>query len=156
MTEHRDMTRVRRAVKGATIGVMEGHRARRKQHAELAASDLLQVAQVRIEGSCGATPVTVDFKVVWELPFLMRVAPTRTNFRQDRPHFNVGVEMLSNAPVMIDGQVRDWVIGDDEFVTAAKCRVLAFVPGATRKHRFSALVHMTFFGYGAPVEDDPE
>lgn len=150
---HRNAQHLHRALAGTTVEMLSAQRRERGQWAQLEAADQIQVVQVKFAGNVNQKPVLVDFTVNFELAFLMKVGPGQTKLGQDRPHFNVGVEIQHPVPIHIEAQVRDWVEDGSQFITGAKCRAQAWIPAATRRYNFSALIHMSFFGLCAPTED---
>jgi hypothetical protein len=65
------------------------------------------------------------------------------------PHFTFGV-MLESEPVAVTAVVREWLEQNDT-VVGARVSVGAYSPGSTVD--FRGYVHLTFQGFGAPVEE---
>ena len=156
MTTHHEEAKLQRSLVNITADTIEAKQRREDELGPLRAGDLVQVVQVKIGGDAAQTPVWIEKKVRWPNPFLMRVAPSAGNLGQDGPHFNSGFTLETAEPVILHAQIRDWVETDSRFVTGAVVRFGAYAPDATTPRKFAATVHMTFYGYGAPQEDDSE
>lgn len=156
MSGHRDIERLRRSINALTIGVVQAQRTRERELGPLSAGDIVQQVQVPVSGRVGRTPVQDDFEVQWEHPFLTRVAKGQSTMSFDNPTFATGIELKSADPVMLNVHLTDWVEDDSSFIVGAKVRLSAWSPNAPKLSRFSGIVHLTFFGYAAPTEEDPE
>lgn len=118
----------------------------------ISGGNMIQYRQVPVAGSVGRDPIEAEVRVDWSYPFV--AANAQTDSDMERPHFSYGVELLSAGPVMIVPQLTAWIDSDDGWTEAATFRVTAWVPGAKKKHDFSAILHLTFSGYAVPGEDD--
>lgn len=154
--KHRDSARLRRSLAALTIGVVDAQRVRQRELAPLAASDMVQQVQVPISGKVGRTPTSEIIDVQWPHPFLTRVSKMRTTMPFDNPTFTTGIELKSLATVMVEVQVVDWLDDDSSFLTGARVKMIAWSPDAPKMATFSGTVHLTFFGYAAPITDDSE
>jgi hypothetical protein len=71
------------------------------------------------------------------------------------PHFTYGAVITGGAPALITACVRQWDIDDTDTVHGATVAVGVCNPGTEVASRFIGQLHMTFQGYGAPVEGSP-
>lgn len=121
----------------------------------MAAGDVAQQVQVEVNGRVGQEPVVQTVEVKFPMPLLNRVAPNQHN-NTPNPTFASGVEIVTGGLVILQAQLQSWTEDDSSFIVGARMKLIAFSPNAHRRRRYSAVVHLTFFGYGAPVEDDTE
>jgi hypothetical protein len=99
--------------------------------------------------------VVATADVTFPLPFLNRVAPNQHN-NTPNPTFAAGIEIVTGGLVILQAQLQSWTEDESSFVTGAKMKFISYSPNAPRLRRYSAIVHLTFFGYAAPTEDDTE
>lgn len=154
MTDHAAEAQLQRSLTALTAGVPEAHEELERELEPTVDGHFAQQLQVPLSGEVGSTPVWTTFSVYWPHPFLMRVAPSRQAGSIKQPHFASGIELKSDARVIIEVQVMDWIENDSAFLKGAKMRAMAWAPGAGMNVRYSALLHMTFSGYAAPSDDD--
>lgn len=154
--EHVHTARLTRALDALTVGATEAER--RQHHADriVSGGDMAQHVRVELQGKVGNEPIYLEQRVSFPYPFLMKVAKLQTEGMTDRPHFNSGVELKSDSHVSIDPQVIGWIEDDSQFIRGAVIRCAVWSPDAPRLTRYSATVHLTFFGFAAPAEDDTE
>jgi hypothetical protein len=145
---------LQRSLSALTIGVVKGQEARRDALAPMKLGEMVQHQKLEISGRIGSSPVTTIQTVEWPYPFVYAPAQTDSDF--EKPHFNYGIEfdhVPSSVPhIMV--AVIDWLDDDDGFSTGAKLAVTAFIPGAAKKRQLNAIAHLTFWGFGAPSEDE--
>lgn len=115
---------------------------------------MIQAVQVPLQGRVAEKPQRVEVPVTWPYPFVY--APAQTDSNLELPHFAPGVELLSPSPVIIIAQLHAWTRNEEEWTNGATIGVTAWIPGAKKKHTFSAMLHLTFTGYGAPTEDEDD
>lgn len=137
-----------------TIGVVKGQQAREDALAPTRLGEMMQKQKLDIHGRVGSAPLTEIVTVEWPYPFVY--APAQRDDDSDTPHFNYGIEfehVPSSVPhIMV--AVIDWLSDDDGFTTGAKLAVTAYIPGAAKKRQLKAIAHLTFWGFGAPSDDD--
>lgn len=156
MSEH-DNHKLNRSLARATFEAVEARERHIAAIAPMAPGDMSQQVQVTISGKVGAHVIYQEIDVYWPNPFTMRTDSTSgTDSTLSNPHFNSGVEILTDGHVSIDPQVRDWIADDSDRVIGAKVRISVFAPNALKKRPYNANVHLTFFGYGAPQVDDDD
>lgn len=153
---------LQRSLSAMTIGVVKAQQSRDVALAPTQLSELVQHNQLRISGKVGEKPLTRVATVTWPYPFVYAPAQRDSNFTN--PHFNYGVEYgeaipTSATPIptdhpLIHVAVVNWLSDDNAFSTGADVAITAWIPSAKKKRQFSALAHLTFWGYGAPAEDD--
>jgi hypothetical protein len=153
-TDRRVMGSLERSMAALTIGTVKAREARSAMLDPISASNMIQYRQVPISGHVGKTPIVSEIVVDWPYPFT--VAPAQTDADAERPHFAVGVELLSTQTVMIVVQLLHWNDSADGWTESATLRVTAWVPEAKKKHDFNAILHLTFSGYGVPDEGDTD
>lgn len=142
-------------LEGVTVDLQDDAAAQRSEQDQIGASHVVQHVQIPISGYIGVSPLVTTVEVDFPYPFLMKVGPRQSKALAE-PHFNVGIVMKSEAHASIDVQVRDWIEDDSRFITGAKMKVRAWVPGAPRRVKFAATAHLSFFGYAGPRENDDE
>jgi hypothetical protein len=151
---HKQHHRLRRAMGAMTVDLLEQSRDHDDELRELTAGDMAQQVQLNVSGRAGKHLTYSEMNVTWPNPFLMRVAQDQIDTYLQNPHFAFGVELLTAEPTFIDAQVRSWNADTHDWVTGALVRITAWSPEARKKHKFGAIVHLTFFGYAAPAEAD--
>jgi hypothetical protein len=74
----------------------------------------------------------------------------------DRPHISVGCEIYTPVPVAINAVVMEWDVTDRNETVGAT--VALGVASSDQTTKFKGAVHLTFQGYGAPLNtfDDAE
>lgn len=145
-----------RSLAALTIGVQAQQEKREEKLAPTRLGNLVQAVQTPIKGEVGAKPVSTEVTVKWPYPFLYAPAQTNSNLRL--PHFAPGIELLDlpPAPVIIIPQLHRWLRNDDEWTLGCVVGLTCWGPGAPKKFKFSAMLHTTISGYGAPTEDEDE
>jgi hypothetical protein len=151
---HKGPHRLRRSMGAMTVDLLEGQRAHDQELLPLSAGDMAQQVQFNVSGRAGKHPTYSEVDVTWPYPFLMRLAQDQVESYLQNPHFAFGVELLTDGFLLLDAQVRSWTADDSNMVTGARVRVSAWSPEARKKHKFAAVLHLTFFGYAAPREDN--
>jgi hypothetical protein len=151
-----------RSLNALTIGVVKGMQAREQMLSRTTLSDMVQHAQIDIEGLVGQHPYSYMVPVMLPIPYVY--APVQHDSDLGYPHFNYGIELgqapstaLSAAaptdhPIILC-QVGGWISNDDGFTTGANVIVTSWIPGASKKRKFSATAHLSFWGFGAPTDD---
>lgn len=143
-----------RSLNALTVGVVKAREAREEQLAPLRLGNIIQALQVPLSGKVAEKPQRIEIPVSWPYPFVY--APAQTDSNLELPHFAPGIELLSPSPVIIIAQLHGWTRNDEEWTTGATVGVTAWIPGAKKKQEFTALLHLTFTGYGAPSEDEDD
>lgn len=144
---------LQRSLAALTIGTVKAREERDAMLEPISGSNMIQYRQIPVAGKVSEKPVHAEVNVDWPYPIV--AAPAQTDSDQERPHFALGVELLSTEPVMIFATVIGWIDADDGWTEGARLRITAWIPRARKKHDFSAILHLTFSGYGIPTEDDP-
>jgi hypothetical protein len=151
-----------RSLAALTIGVVKGMQAREQTLSRTTLSDMAQHAQIDIEGLVGQHPYSYMVPVSFPVPYVY--APVQHDSDLENPHFNFGIELgqapssaLSAAaptdhPIILC-QLAGWITNGDGFTTGANIVVTSWIPGASKKRKFSATAHLSFWGYGAPTDD---
>jgi hypothetical protein len=155
VSEARDRHRLGRGLARATVEATEARRRRDAELLPLSAGDMAQQVQLKVNGKVGKEPIITTVDATFPLPFLNKVAPNQHNNTPD-PTFAAGIQIVTGGLVILQAQLQAWIEDESSFVTGAKMRLIAFSPNAPRLRRYSAIVHLTFFGYAAPAEDDTE
>ena len=147
--------RLAQSLSSMTTGVMEEFRAHEVELEPLAGSDQAQHLQIPVSGRAGRRPVWSEVTVNWPNP-IITLDPTRNDMDITTPHFSFGVELKSDGFVIIQPQVKRWTQNPAEFWVGALLRVAAWIPEAPKQTGFSAIVHMTVFGWAAALADEEE
>lgn len=113
-------------------------------------AEYLQQFQVPVEGTLGGTAGWTDLSLEFDVPMLR--SPPGRRVPYDKPTYAFGAWIKSGIDGIIVANIRKW-IQSEEAVEGALMRVGAYAPGATNETAFSAEIHMTFQGYGAPFDD---
>lgn len=153
---HEDDFRLARGLARATIEATEADANHKAELAPLRGGQMLQHVQCPVQGRVGNRPVWQELAVTWPHPFLMAVSNGKSDTQLKVPQIATGVQLLTNEHIIIDVQIRDWAYDDSNFIVGATARVSAWSPLAGKKHDFSAIIHLSFFGYGSPKEEDTE
>jgi hypothetical protein len=156
MSDHRQAQRLMRSLARVTFEMAADRQRHEDAVALVAGGDMAQYVHVNVDGKVGREAVYLQQEIEFPYPFLMRVARTQTEGPQDSPHFSTGVEVKTDGHVMLDAQIRRWIEDDSQFITGAVVRIAVWSPDAPKLTTYSAIVHLTFFGFAAPVEDDTE
>jgi hypothetical protein len=155
VSEARDRHRLARGLARATVEATDAKTQRERELLPMSAGDMAQQVQIKVNGKVGKEPVTTNADVTFPLPFLNKLAPNQHNNTPD-PTFASGVEIVTGGLVILQAQLQAWTEDESSFIVGAKMKLVAFSPNAYRLRRYSAVVHLTFFGYAAPAEDDTE
>jgi hypothetical protein len=107
--------------------------------------------QIDIAGLSGGETIWKDVEVTF--PERFYAADGKRDTPNDDPHYSSGYTVESGPPVMISAHVSEWITsGDDEYL-GARVRIGAFDTANTGE-MFTGVVHLTFQGVGAPVDDE--
>lgn len=144
-----------RSLAELTLGQRKAAEDRQKLDDVLAGSDMTQNLQIPCGGSASRAPVWTKTLVLFPYPFLNNIDRTRTDSELVHPHFTYGVEIHSDANVIITTQIREWIEDPDTgWMVGAQVRVCAWCPQARKNHRWTGVIHLSFTGYGAPAEEE--
>jgi hypothetical protein len=153
---HRAQQALARGLHALSTDAIEGRESVEADDFPLASTEMVQRLHVPVEGAVGRSVVYTTLDVDWPYPFLNLAAANQHESDQEQPHFVLGVEVLTEEPVMLDAQVRAWQQDERGFYTGATVRFSAWSPEAIKVIKYSAVMHLTFMGYGAASEDDNE
>lgn len=145
---------LQRSLASLTIGVVRGMEERDDQLAPLRMGNIMQALQVDLKGRVSEKPITGELDIHWPAPFVPD--SSRSGGGLETPHWAPGVELLSTSPVIIIAQLTGWHRDTEGSFEGAKIGITAWIPGSKKKQEFSAMLHCTFVGYGAPIEDDED
>lgn len=146
-----------RSLDALTIGNADATADREERDKVLRGYDMSQNLQVPVAGVAGRDPVWVKTEVFWPNPFLTRIDRSRSDSDLEDPHFTYGIELQSDANVIVVAIVRDWIENPETgWLIGARVRVCAWCPQARKKHPFNGKLHMSFSGYAAPAESEDE
>lgn len=153
-TKRRVQGSLQRSLAALTIGTVKAREERSAMLDPISGGNMIQYRQVPVAGRVMKRPVSAEVNVDFDYPFA--IATARTDSDQERPTYNVSVELLSTGPVIILPQLVRWIDADDGWTEGAVVRVTAWIPEANKKHDFSAILHLSFSGYGVPTEDETD
>lgn len=122
----------------------------------LQGSDMAQHIQVEVNGRVGADPQWSDMQVYFPVPFMGHIDATRSEGSVEDPQMTYGVMMTTRAPIILQPQLTGYIQDETEAYTGATLQVLAWRPDGAKRTSFSAKIHLTFFGWGAPSEDESQ
>lgn len=143
-----DHHRLENMMKGVTIGTV---RARERYLSEKQVESLQEVEEqfkIEISGRAEEFPVWDQVKIKFGTTFVDATGQRDSPF--DRPHFTYGAEISSRNPVGVLACVMKWFVNDKGETTAARVAFGAVATDLSTK--FKGEVHMTFQGYGMPVD----
>lgn len=143
-----------RSLAHLTVGQAQAREAREAQLAYTKLGEMEQQLQVEIAGEVNSTISTTQQNVLWPYPFVY--APGQRDSSLQNPQFTFGIEIVSGFGVIILPTVTGWTRSPEGFFIGASVGIQAWLPNARKKHRFSAVLHATFTGYGAPQMDETD
>lgn len=141
-----------RSLSALTVGAIQKQQARRDELAYTKLGEMEQQLQVPITGAVTSAVTSAQIPVDWPYPFVY--APGQRDSSLEKPHFNFGLEMVSGYGVIIFPTVVGWHLSGEGFYMGAYIGIQAWFPNARKKQKFSAVLHATFTGYGAPQVDE--
>jgi hypothetical protein len=149
---------VSRSLAAIAIEEPQQHDEGEQMLAPLEGGDMAQNIQFPVSGNASAKAAWTSVEVFWRYPFFQKYDKSRTDSNLDNPTFTYGVEMLTDAPVVVFVAVRDWLESDEGWQIGARMRVSCFSPGfsGNKKIQFQGIVHCTFMGWAAPAEDETD
>lgn len=157
MPEH-PVHALHRAVGDLTLGIAKSMRARDARDAEMGLSEIMQQYQVRFSGvsdsAWGFAPVTLTF----DFPFFY--APGQRDSDFDRPHFWYGAETTgadgtgAGIAIAFSAVVSAWV-EEPKNGAIVGATVQIGVCG-TVQAAYEGIAHLTFQGFSALSEDEPD
>lgn len=152
-----EVHRLRHSLGQITVDAVDARLAHEREIAAVAPGDMIQQVQLTIAGEATATSGADEFEVYWADPFLHDVARGDMDYDLDNPSFASGIELLADAAVWVQVQVRRWLRDDSSLIVGALVRVLVMCPEATQTPApFRGTLHLSFIGYGVPSDDDDQ
>lgn len=142
---------INRSIRALTIDTVRALDERRHMLGLDALGELEQQFQLPIEGSAGEVLAFFEVPVQFDVEFYN--APEQRMSPYTLPQFTYGTVITSEQPVLVTACVRRWDLDDAETVKGALVAVGVCSPGTTVEIPFVGYVHLTFQGYGAPVEN---
>lgn len=127
----------------------EESRQRRHQGDPYRPAEVFQHYQVDVSGTTGTgvfTDVTINFQEV------LYYAPLQRNVKTEDPQVTHGV-VLDSGDAHVTAYVVKWLLDDNANYMGAVVRIGATQVGWAPASQFSGTLHITFQGYGIPVED---
>lgn len=150
---------MQRAADGLRFDGVRDLQKKRAQLADDALGEIVNEIPVEVSGIATATPVWGEFDVEFDVYFVD--APEQRNSPLTTPHMSRGLQLRitddDGEPLAIgigsEVFVVDWIEDEERDVfTGATVRFGMWSPDADELHVHGYL-HLTFTGYGAPVED---
>lgn len=141
-----------RSIQALTIDTIRALDKRREMLGFDAMGEFEQQFQLEIDGEAGAIIAWFDVDVRFDIDFYR--AEDQRDSPYTVPHFWYGAVITTETPALISACVRAWDIDDSDTVHGARVAIGVCNPGATVATPFSGYVHLTFQGYGAPVEGE--
>jgi hypothetical protein len=154
MSNHAAKKALERSLAALTVGEPQAHLDRERELYPLRATDMAQNVLATFGGEIGRNPLWTRIAVAFPCPFIMAMDPGRTDSNVPHPHFATGVE--TKQPISVSINLTDWVGDDRGFITGAKFMLGVWAPSNRKRLKFSGKIHLTFFGYAAPEDDDSE
>lgn len=140
--------RLQQATKGLTIGVVQAMDRFFTEKALEALREVDEQFKIAISGRAEEFPVWDQVDIKFGTTFVDATGQRDSPF--DRPHFTYGAEITSGKPVGVMATVMKWKVNEKAETIAA--RVAVGVVATDLSTKFEGLVHLTFQGYGAPVD----
>jgi hypothetical protein len=112
-------------------------------------AEVLQQYQMDVSGQAGSGAFT-DFTITFQEA--LYYAPLQRNLKLEDPHFTYGYQ-LDTGDAKIVAYVKNWTLDDNANYLGAIVRVHVEQFEWAQLSKFSGTVHVTFQGYGVPVED---
>lgn len=146
---------IKRSIGAMTIGVVKSTREFEEERKRQSLRELEAQYQEQVSGTVGNVTAEATLMLTFETPFYF--SPGTRDSDLDVPQFSSGITELSVSGVIIQANVSKWVRDEDtDAVTGAAIVIAAVAPGIDDPLDFAAVVHLTFQGYSAPVEDESE
>lgn len=151
---HRPSGALARSLSALTVGTVQAQQAREAELAYTKLGEMEQQLQVPINGDVKSSITIAQANVHWPYPFVY--APGQRDSGLKNPQFAFGVEIVSGFGVIILPTVTGWARSAEGFFTGATVGIQAWFPNARKRLKFSAVLHATFTGYGAPQMDEAD
>lgn len=143
-----------RSLAALTIGEPKAYIERESELYDLRAMDMAQHVIAPFSGNVLRQPLWTTLRIAFPNPFIMAMDPGKTDSTVRHPHFTSGVEC--RAPIIVHANLTGWASDDRDFFTGASLNVGVYAPNAPKRVSFEGQLHLTFFGYAAPEEDDSQ
>lgn len=143
-----------RSIQALTIDSIRALDKRRTMLGYDAMGEFEQQFQLEIDGSAGAIIAWHEIEITFSVDFYR--AEDQRDSPYTVPHFTYGAVITGGTPALITACVRRWDIDDSDTVHGATVAVGVCNPGATAATPFVGYLHLTFQGYGAPVEGEAD
>lgn len=134
-----------------TLGVARSMQARRERDADMGFDEAEQEFQVEVSGTGDTTAGFASKEIEFDYQFIY--APAQRDSDLEVPQFSYGFEC--DADIMLSAHVREWLrdASNGAYVGATvRVGVLAGASGVA----YSGVLHLSFAGYGAPIESSPD
>lgn len=146
---------VERSLSSMIIGTRKAFERRDASRQEVAFDETILNFQGSVEGHAGSAIGTTTITVEFEAPFYN--APGLKDSELEFPQFSVGVHLESGSGVQVTAHVSSWTIDEEQdAIKGAVVEVAAVAPGTSGLVQFTANLHLSFHGLGAPLEDESE
>lgn len=144
-----------RALLELTVGSKRAALAKQLANAQNSGGECAQHVKILVASTAGKHPQSIDFDVTFPQPFIY--APNQSTDSLPEPHFSHGIE-LTTAKVLPDIKpyLLRWKMDDSARYTGAVIRISAYIPNAPKLQKFTATLHLTFYGWAAPTEVEDE
>lgn len=140
--------RLQKGMQRLTIGTVQAMDKYFSEKEIEALKEMDEQFKIEVNGRAEEFPVWDQVDIKFGTTFVDATGQRDSPF--DRPHFTYGAEITSDSPVGILACVMNWKVNDKGETTAARVAIGAVATDLSTM--FSGLVHMTFQGYGAPVD----
>ena len=142
---------INRSVRALTVDTIRDLERRRHMLGFDALGELEQQFQLAIEGQAGEVIGWFEIPLTFNVEFYNAVDQRDSPYTI--PHFTYGSVITSQTPALITACVRRWDIDEQDTVSGATVAVGVCNPGTDIATPFQGYIHLTFQGYGAPVEN---
>lgn len=141
---------VSRAVQQLAVGATVDLERRRALTGADALGEIIHQFQVPVSGTCDELPTWANVPLSFAAAFHDATGQRDSPYAE--PNFTYGVMLTSATPVVVCAAVMSWTRRTDhDAIIGAVVAVGVFNPDG--KTDFDGYVHLSFQGYGAPIED---
>lgn len=143
---------LQRSLEALTIGRVREDRARQAELAKVALNESEQQFQVDVSGTANAQVSWIQTDLKFTDNFF-QLEGARDNPNSE-PQVWYCASLDTKIPVMFSVCVMGWDIGDGGEYSGANVAIGVLAPDADGDVPFRGRVHLTFQGYGSPIEDE--
>lgn len=152
---------IQRTLARATLTLHRQMETRREAAKHYGMGEREQQFQHPFSGKLGTFPVSVTFKILFDILFLGD-AGVRRDSQLDEPQSRFGFRLTSAAEgTMVSAHVASWIrddgfnyVGANVTLTVHNPTIAFYGPGSVPSLEFQGVIHCSFQGYGVPLDPD--